>query len=41
MRTVTSALALSVFVSFFVWISALSMADHQNTLATPMQDDLS
>jgi hypothetical protein len=29
MRTATSALALSGFVSFFVWISALSIADHR------------
>ena len=29
MRTATSALALSFFVSFFVWISALSVADHR------------
>ena len=29
MKMITPALALSVFVSFFVWISALSIADHR------------
>jgi hypothetical protein len=27
MKTITSVLAVSVFVSFFVWISALAVAD--------------
>jgi hypothetical protein len=33
MRTITSALALSVFVSFFVWISVLATQTSRHGMA--------